>query len=140
MIVGFEITADDVFVSWLPVSHDMGLILMTMTPLALGARMVLMPTSVGSIRRWMTVISEHRGTFPAAPDFAYRIVVRSASTPDALDLSSLRVALDAAEPVRASTIEAFEERFNLGPTLVPAYGLAEARRETGRNIPKSLAK
>jgi acyl-CoA synthetase (AMP-forming)/AMP-acid ligase II len=126
MIAGFEITVDDVFVSWLPVSHDMGLILMTMTPLAIGARMVLMPTSVASIRRWMTVISEHRGTFTAAPDFAYRIAVRTASAPDALDLSCLRVALNAAEPVRSGTIADFETRYGLGPTIVPAYGLAEA--------------
>jgi len=126
MISGFEITNDDVFVSWLPVSHDMGLILMTMTPLLIAARMVLMPTTVGSIRRWMTTISEHRGTFTAAPDFAYRIALRTAPAPGTLDLSCLRVALNAAEPVRAGTIADFERHFGLGPTIVPAYGLAEA--------------
>ncbi len=126
MISGFEITDDDVFVSWLPVSHDMGLILMTLTPLLLAARMVLMPTSVGSIRRWMTAIAEHRGTFTAAPDFAYRIALRTAPKTGALDLGCLRVALNAAEPVRAGTVTAFESRFGLDPTIVPAYGLAEA--------------
>lgn len=126
MITGFEITDDDVFVSWLPLSHDMGLILMAMTPLLLAARMVLMPTSVASIRQWMATINEHRGTFTAAPDFAYRIALSSSSAPTTLDLSCLRVALDAAEPVRAGTITAFESHFGIGPTVVPAYGLAEA--------------
>jgi len=126
MIAGFGITDDDVFVSWLPVSHDMGLILMTMTPLLLGARMVLMPTSVASIRRWMATIAEHRGTFTAAPDFAYRIALRTSGSPSSLDLRCLRVALNAAEPVRAGTIEAFESHFGLCRIVVPAYGLAEA--------------
>ncbi len=126
MISGFEITPDDVFVSWLPVSHDMGLILMTMTPLMIAARMVLLPTSVASIRRWMAAIAKHRGTFTAAPDFAYRIALRTSKAREPLDLSCLRVALNAAEPVRARTIADFERHFGLEPTIVPAYGLAEA--------------
>jgi len=126
MIAGFEITGTDVFVSWLPVSHDMGLILMTMTPLLLGARMVLMPTSVASIRKWMATIGEHRGTFTAAPDFAYRVALQTAGPAGSIDLRCLRVALNAAEPVRAGTIEAFESHFGLDHVVVPAYGLAEA--------------
>jgi len=126
MIAGFEITGSDVFVSWLPVSHDMGLILMTMTPLLLGAGIVLLPTSVASIRRWMATIGEHRGTFTAAPDFAYRIALQTSGSSSSLDLRCLRVALDAAEPVRAGTIKAFESHFGLDRVVVPAYGLAEA--------------
>ncbi len=125
MIPAARFVAEDVFVSWLPVYHDMGLITMTMCPFYLGAKLVLLPVSPKAYP-WLNAIKTHRGTFTAAPDFGYRFCVKFSKSGDHYDLSSLKRALIAAEPVRESTVRRFEGKFGVPGALKPGYGLAEA--------------
>ncbi len=130
---GLEATPDDVFVSWLPLYHDMGLIgawlgtlyhgvpLISMSPLQFLARPV----------RWLEAIQRYGGTLSAGPNFAYELCLRHVD--DArlatLDLSRWRAALNGAEPVLPETIRRFTERFAIcgfdPRAMMPVYGLAE---------------
>ncbi|HZD64835.1 MAG TPA: fatty acyl-AMP ligase, partial [Acidimicrobiales bacterium] len=120
--------------SWLPPYHDMGLIGGIMFPLWIGATGVLLSPET-FLRRpltWLRAISDHRLVWSPAPNFAFDLCVRHTTAEDraALDLSSWRVAINGAEPVRAATLRAFIEAF--GPAgfrpeaFWPALGLAEA--------------
>ncbi|HSN32669.1 MAG TPA: fatty acyl-AMP ligase, partial [Ideonella sp.] len=123
----------DVFVSWLPLYHDMGLIGAWMGTLYHGLPLVVMPPQDFLARpaRWLRAIHRHGGTLSAAPNFAYEIV--AAKVPDdelrGLDLSRWRVAANGAEPVHAATLARFAARFGRygfdAHALMPMYGLAE---------------
>lgn len=131
---GMSINADDIFVSWLPLYHDMGLIGGLLQPIHRGIPAILMTPRFFIERpiRWLEVISYYRATVSGAPNFAFQLCVeRVRSTQlQGLDLSSWRVAFSGAEPVRRDTMLAFIERFKStgfsAGTIYPCYGLAEA--------------
>jgi acyl-CoA synthetase (AMP-forming)/AMP-acid ligase II len=121
-----QLGREDIVVSWLPLYHDMGLIGCAFTPPTTGAALHLLPPDLKSPRVWLELITRTRGTFTVSPDFGYRNCVRNIPDPTGLDLSSVKQALSGAEPVRTSTIAAFEDKFGLHNVVTPCYGLAEA--------------
>jgi acyl-CoA synthetase (AMP-forming)/AMP-acid ligase II len=120
------LTPDDRVVSWLPLYHDMGLIGCAFTPPLTGTPLWLLPPDLRNPRQWLELMTKIRATFTVSPDFGYRNCVRNVSDTAGLDLSSLRAALSGAEPVRPSTIRAFERHFDIEHVITPCYGLAEA--------------
>jgi len=121
----------DVLVSWLPLYHDMGLVGLLALPMSTGTPLVLGAPQDFTAKpsRWMEWISTYRGTATAGPNFAYVLATRALRNGSELDLSSLRVALNGAEPIDADNMEDFVaagERHGLRPGAVfPAFGMAE---------------
>lgn len=126
-------TPNDVFVSWLPLYHDMGLIGAWLSSLVYGVPLVLMSPLQFLARpeRWLWAIHRHRGTLTAGPNFAYQLCVDQLDTDRlaGLDLSCLRMAANGSEPVSPGTLRRFIERmspYGFRPeAMCPAYGLAE---------------
>lgn len=121
-----QLTRDDVVVSWLPLYHDMGLIGCSFTPPWTGAPLYLLPPDLKNPRIWLDLITRVKATFTVSPDFGYRNCVRNIGDPSGIDLSTLKQALSGAEPVRTTTIDAFEKKFGVPNVVTPCYGLAEA--------------
>ena len=110
---GIAISRDDIGVSWLPLSHDMGLVGMALGPLYAARPCVLLPPQefVKRPAEWLRAITRHRATVSFAPNFAYDLCVRRVTDTAGLDLSSWRVAGCGAEPVHAATLSAFSAKF-----------------------------
>ena len=128
-----QLTSTDVFVSWLPLWHDMGLIGCWLGSLYNGCPLVLMAPQqfLKHPERWLWAVHRHRATVSAAPNFAFEFCTRKVLDRDliGLDLSSWRWIGNGAEPVFPETLARFSQRFaryGLSPeALAPVYGLAE---------------
>ena len=131
---GFGHTDQTIFVGWLPLFHDMGLIGNVLQPLYLGIPCTLM-APVDFLQkpvRWLQAISRYRATTSGGPNFAYDLCMRKVTEEQkaTLDLSSWEVAFNGAEPIRSKTLERFAEAFaRCGfrhKSFYPCYGMAEA--------------
>ena len=127
-------TSQSTYVNWVPLYHDMGLILNTLEALYVGALCVLMAPNAFTQRPlgWLRAISDYRAEVGCSPNFGYDLCVSRyrAEQMQGVDLSSWKIALNGAEPVHAETIERFIETFTghgFNPNAAfPAYGMAEA--------------
>jgi thioester reductase-like protein len=123
-------------VSWLPQFHDLGLIGYYLFQMVSGGTTYGF-SPIDFLRRpvlWLETISRYKATYTSSPNFGFEYCLSTERVPDevleGLDLSSMQVFMNAAEPVRPSTYRDFLERFEkygLRPEAhVVAYGLAES--------------
>ncbi|GAB2953072.1 MULTISPECIES: fatty acyl-AMP ligase [unclassified Streptomyces] len=128
------LTEDTNFGGWIPLYHDMGLMGQLLPSLFLGSSCALM-SPMAFLKRphqWLGLIDRYDLGYSAAPDFAYDLCVRRVTDAqlERLDLSRWRFAANGSEPIQASTLRDFAERFApagfRAEALAPCYGMAEA--------------
>jgi len=128
-----QVDQNDVFVSWLPLYHDMGLIGTCLSSLWYGMHLVIMSPLLFLTRPqyWLWAIDRFGGTLSPSPNFGYELCLKRIRDEDmeGLDLSSWRVAFNGAEAVSPDTVVRFVERFRKWgfrpEAMAPVYGLAE---------------
>ena len=134
----------DVTLSWMPLSHDMGLIGFHLVPLYNALGQVLMDTESFLRRplRWLQAAAECRASLLCSPNFGYQHYLKAAAQPASdLDLSQVRLIFNGAEPVSAAVCREFAER--LAPAgldakaFYPVYGMAEASLAVTFPAPRS---
>src|SRR5205807_420102 len=126
-------------VTWLPFSHDMGLVGTLLTsfvgnaPNIAGAGLLVAIRPETFARRplnWLALCSSFGASYSGAPNFGLALVVRLAKRLPQLDLSALRCLVVGAEMVDPSVLRDFSAALcssGLKETaLSPAYGMAEA--------------
>lgn len=129
----FRLGAEDRVVTWLPQSHDFGLMYGVLQPCFTGFEAVVM-TPMAFLKRparWLAATRRFAATVWLAPNFAYELCVEAVKEGGIadIDLSSLSLVVNGAEPIRKATYDRFLETFVpagfRARALTNAYGLAE---------------
>ncbi|MBK4203178.1 amino acid adenylation domain-containing protein [Bacillus subtilis] len=124
----------DTLLSWMPLTHDMGLIACHLVPALAGINQNLMPTEL-FIRRpilWMKKAHEHKASILSSPNFGYNYFLKFLKDKKSYDwdLSHIRVIANGAEPILPELCDEFLSRcaaFNMKRSaILNVYGLAEA--------------
>jgi acyl-CoA synthetase (AMP-forming)/AMP-acid ligase II len=136
MILSVDLDMNIRSISWLPLYHDMGL-LMIMFPALCGGHITLM-SPVAFVRRphrWIAELAAEScngRTFAAAPNFAFELAAQRGVPADgeSLDLSNVAGLINGSEPVNITSIDKFNAAFAPyglpSTTIKPSYGMAEA--------------
>ncbi len=134
IVEGAGWTGEDRALSWMPLTHDMGLIGFHLSVLAAGMSHAIMDTRV-FIRRpklWLSMAAERKTTILCSPNFGYQHVLKAIDRKgmDSLDLGHVRQIMNGAEPISKALCDTFNQ--TLAPhglsanAMMPVYGLAEA--------------
>ncbi len=121
-------------VSWLPLFHDMGLLLGCAAPVLGGVHGILLDPVAFILKplRWLQAMNGERNVVTAAPNFAFDYIAKRVKPEQRaeLDLSGVTSWVNGAEPILPATIERFNAAFAEcgvpSNALRPSYGLAEA--------------
>jgi long chain fatty acid CoA FadD26 len=121
-------------VGWLPLYHDMGLVLSVAAPVARGLLSVLMDPAafLHEPARWLRLLTAHPRAVSAAPNFAYDYCASTVTDAQKADLrlDGVTALINGSEPVRPSTADRFHAAFAAqgldADVHCPSYGLAEA--------------
>jgi len=132
--IGMKITGADTTLSWMPLTHDMGLIGFHLVPLFFGISQYTIPTEV-FIRRpllWLQMMNQLKATVTCSPNFGYQHCLNAWSNDKAgdLNLKCIRLIFNGAEPISVPLINRFLETFSSyglkRQSMFTVYGLAEA--------------
>jgi acyl-CoA synthetase (AMP-forming)/AMP-acid ligase II/acyl carrier protein len=134
MAAGARYSVDDVSLSWMPLTHDMGLIGFHIGSVAVGMSHCLMPTELFSRRPllWMEMVNQYRVTTTCSPNFGYKHYLKALKDKqlEGIDLSCLRLIFNGAEPISVELCDQFLERLKpyglKREAMFTVYGLAEA--------------
>lgn len=126
-------TEDDATISWMPLTHDMGLIGFHLNPLFAGMHQYLIatPDFVRNPALWMDKASEHKITVLCSPNFGYKFLLKHCESAEYnWDLSHVRILYNGAEPISTKLSHEFLQIFSKyglrSSSMCPVYGLAEA--------------
>lgn len=131
---GYDHTPESVLVTWLPATHDLGLVYGRFMPLFVGFRCVFFSPAAFMQRplRWPAALSRYRATHSPSPNFGFEVAARKVTPEElaALDLSSVKVLLNGAEPIREESETLFVETFARAglprSAVTHAMGMSEA--------------
>ncbi|WII35950.1 non-ribosomal peptide synthetase [Paenibacillus thiaminolyticus] len=140
---GFKVREGDAYLSWMPLTHDMGLIACHLMPITADIEQIIMPTSLFIYRpmMWLLKAQQYKATLLASPNFGYHYVLSRFKEESAkgLDLSSVRLIANGAEPISPSLCDRFLEKFEPyhlnQASMFTVYGLAEA--SVGAAVPEA---
>jgi len=133
LTVASKCTSKDVFVNWLPLFHDLGLVNTLFLPVYNGCKSVILKQN-DFFRKpllWLNKIQEHGGSICGGPNFSLDHCVKTIDSKllEHIDLSTWKIAFNAGETVRAETLEKFSKKFAVAKfksnAHFPSYGMAE---------------